>query len=63
MSFIFTEAAYENAVIDLFKNMQYDYVFGPDVERDLRSPLYDSVFEASIRSLNPNVHEHFIFRD
>lgn len=60
MSFIFTEAAYENAVIDLFKNMNYDYVFGPDIERDFRSPLYDSVLEDSIRRINPNVHEKAI---
>ena len=32
MSF-YTEAAYENAIIDLFQNeLNYDYLYGPDVE-------------------------------
>ena len=61
MSFIFTEADYENAILDLFKNMNYDYVFGPDVDRDFKSPLYDSVFEDSIKRINPNVDDN-IFR-
>ncbi len=55
MSFIFTEADYENAVLDLLKNMGWDYIYGPDIDRDFRSPLYDSVFEDSIRRINPNV--------
>ena len=29
-------------VIELFRNdLGYEYVYGPDVERDFRSPLYD----------------------
>ena len=30
-------------------------LWGPEVERDVRSPLYDSVLEDSIRRLNPKV--------
>ena len=52
MSF-YTEAAYENAIIDLFQNeLNYDYVYGPDVERDFTSPLYDEVLEESLRRIN-----------
>lgn len=33
-----TEADYENAIIELFRNdLGYEYVYGPDVERDFRS--------------------------
>ncbi|HRU98826.1 MAG TPA: type I restriction endonuclease subunit R [Ruminococcus sp.] len=49
----YTEADYENAVIDLFKNeLNYDYVYGPDIERDFTSPLYDDVLEESLRRIN-----------
>ena len=52
MSF-YTEAAYENAIIDLFQNeLNYDYLYGPDVERDFTSPLYDEVLEESLRRIN-----------
>ena len=50
----YNEAAYENALIDLFTNtLGYTHVYGPDIERDWHSPLYDSVLEDSIRRLNP----------
>ena len=48
-----TEADYENAIIELFRNdLGYEYVYGPDVERDFKSPLYDSVLEESLYRLN-----------
>ena len=51
----YNEAAYENALIDLFTNtLGYTHVYGPDIERDWHSPLYDSVLEDSIRRLNPS---------
>lgn len=50
----YTEANYENAIIDLFQsNMGYDYVYGPDIDRNVSSPLYDDVLEESLRRLNP----------
>ena len=49
----YKEADYENAVIDLFKNeLNYDYVYGPDIERDFTSPLYDDVLDESLRRIN-----------
>ena len=54
MSDIFSEANYENAIIDLFQsNMGYDYVYGPDIDRNFSSPLYDDALEESLRRLNP----------
>ena len=52
---VYDEAAYENALIDLFTNtLGYTHVYGPDIDRDWHSPLYDSVLEDSIRRLNPS---------
>ncbi|MSS02409.1 type I restriction endonuclease subunit R [Floccifex porci] len=60
MSFIFTEADYENAVLDLFRNMNYEYLYGPNVERDLKNPLYMPKLEEALYKLNPKLHEDAI---
>ena len=53
MSINYTEADYENSVIELFKNdLSYEYAYGPDIERDFRSPLYDEVLEDALYRLN-----------
>lgn len=50
----YVEANYENAIIDLFQsNLGYDYAYGPNIERNFNSPLYDEVLEESLRRLNP----------
>ena len=51
----YTEADYENSVIELFQNMGYQYLYGPEVERDLHDPLYEDVLEESLVRLNPNL--------
>lgn len=51
----YTEADYENSVIELFSNMGYQHVYGPDVERNFQSPLYDIVLEESLERLNPDL--------
>ena len=53
MSADYNEEAYENALIELFQNMGWEHVYQSDIDRDFHSPLYDSVFEDSIRHLNP----------
>lgn len=53
----YTEADYENSVIELFENMGYTHVYGPDISRDFYSPLYDDILEDSIRRLNPAMPE------
>ena len=35
----FTEEKYEQALIELFQSMGYDYEYGPDMERDYREPV------------------------
>lgn len=54
MSADYNEEAYENALIELFQNMGWEHVYGPDIDRDIRSPLYESVLEESVRRLNPS---------
>ena len=49
----YTEADYENSVIELFKNdLGYEYAYGPDIERDFYSPLYEEVLLDSLYRLN-----------
>ena len=56
----FAEDNYENSVIQLFVEMGYRYLYGPEVERDYRSPLFDAELEDSIRRINPFVPEDAI---
>ena len=53
----YTESNYENAIIQQMQQLDYDYVYGPDVERDYEDPLYSDVLDASIRRINPGVCE------
>lgn len=49
----FTEASYENSIIELFQNdLGYEYVYGPDIERDFYCPLYEDVLLESLYRLN-----------
>jgi len=52
MSGFYSEADYENSIIELFQNMGYQYVYGPDIVRDFTSPLYDEVLDMSLQRLN-----------
>lgn len=57
MSDFYTEADYENSVIELFQNMGYRYVYAPDLERDFRSSLYGEELEEAIHRINPDMPE------
>lgn len=60
MSEFYTEADYENSVIELFRNMGYSYLYGPDIERDFRDPLYEEELVASLYRLNRSLPEDAI---
>lgn len=61
MSTIFTEANYENSVIELFRNdLGYEYVYGPDIERDFYNPLYEDVLLDSLYRLNRDLPDDAI---
>lgn len=57
----YTEQSYENSLIELFQNMGYTHVYGPDIEnRDFYSPLYEDILFDYIRRLNPKAPEDAI---
>lgn len=60
MSGFYTEADYENSLIELFQNMGYRYVYGPHVDRDFYSPLYEDELDAALRRINPTMPEDAI---
>ena len=60
MSGFYTEADYENSIIELFQNMGYRYVYAPDLERDFRSPLYEEELTSALHRLNPGMPEDAI---
>ncbi len=54
----FIEADYENSIVELFQNMGYQHVYGPDItERDFKSPLYNDVLNDSLHRLNPSLQD------
>ena len=57
---LYTEADYENSVIELFCNMGYDHRYGPDVDRDFYNPLYEDELVASLHRLNRSLPEDAI---
>lgn len=49
----FREEDYEKSLIELFQNdLEYEYVYGPDIERDFYSPFYDEVLIESLYRIN-----------
>lgn len=49
----FREEDYEKSLIELFQNdLKYEYVYGPDIERDFYSPFYEDVLIDSLFRIN-----------
>ncbi len=56
MTGYYAESNYENAVLQLFtQNLGYSYVYGPDIERDYHSPLYEDELLPALQTINPNL--------
>lgn len=56
MSIQFTESNYENAVLQLFtQTLDYSYAYGPDIERDYHSALYEDELLPALQDLNPSL--------
>lgn len=52
----FREEDYEKSLIELFQNdLEYEYVYGPDIERDFYSPFYEEVLIESLYRINHGV--------
>ena len=61
MPSLYSEADYENSVIELFRNdLEYEYIYGPDIERDFYSPLYEEVLLDSLYNLNRSLPDEAI---
>ncbi len=60
MSGQYTEADYENSIIELFRDMGYQHIYGPDIDRDFYSPLYESELQAALYRLNPAMPQEAI---
>ena len=61
----FTEYNYEKALISLFEGMGYQYLYGPNIERDYYVPYYEAQLEESLQTVNPKkphaaIHEAII---
>lgn len=55
------ENAYEASIIELFQELGYTHVYGPDVEtRDFTSPLYEAVLTNSLHQINPKLPDEAI---
>ena len=55
------EEAYENSIIELFQELGYTHIYGPDVEdRDFTSPLYELVLTNALHQINPKLPEEAI---
>lgn len=55
MSVFYTEADYENSIIELFQGMGYQHVYGPDIERNFTNPLYETELLAALSRINPDM--------
>jgi type I restriction enzyme, R subunit len=56
-----TEATYENAVIELFRDiLGYNYIYAPNLERDYSDPLYTDELLPALRKINPKLPESAI---
>lgn len=54
----YTEANYENAVIEVFRDtLGYSYAYGPDVTRDYTDPLYTDELLPALRRVNSKLPE------
>ena len=51
------ENFYEQALIELFMEMGYQYDYGPEVERDYRDPFYAEDLKRGLRRMNPMMSE------
>ena len=55
MSGCYAEADYENSIIELFQNIGYKHIYGPNIERDYYSPVYEDELKAALCRLNPRM--------
>ncbi|SER98785.1 type I restriction endonuclease subunit R [Lachnobacterium bovis] len=60
MTAFYTEADYENSIIELFRDMGYQHIYGPDIERDFTNPLYEQELLSALSRINPKMPDDAI---
>lgn len=60
MSIGINEAGYENSIIALLQNLGYEYIYGPELERDHSIPYYEDELVANIYRLNQGLPEEAV---
>lgn len=60
MSAFYTEADYENSIIELFQEMGYRHLYAPDLERDFHSSLYEDELVSALYRLNHDMPDDAI---
>ena len=56
--YTFTEASYENSIIELFENLGYLHIYGPDLGRnedEIRVLLMEDQLQNSLEMINPGL--------
>ena len=56
----FSEDEFEQALIELFRELGFTYKYGPDIERDYCNPLLDDVLQESLQRINPTLPQSAI---
>lgn len=51
----YTEASYENSIVELLENMGYTYCYGPDFSRDFTDPIMEDQLRYSLETVNPKL--------
>ena len=51
----YSEDSYEKSVIELFKNMGYTHIYGPDFERDYNDCLIEEYLIDALKKINDNL--------
>ena len=52
----FTEANFENAILEIFRDiLGYEYLYGPDVERDFTDPICPEILADALARINPDL--------
>lgn len=54
------EVDYENAILELFQNMQYKILNASNIERDLKSPLWEQEIQENLERINKNLPKEAI---
>lgn len=55
MDSAYTESSYEESIIELFQNMGYSHIYGPNVDRDYSNPLMMDQLQNALETINPEL--------